>query len=208
VNKRRYVIEGDQLARTRLLLAFGAVSALQRKPRPLIIHRGGDPELLRPATLPVTQVWRAAAVPASSRRYGRAARLMRPCRAAQPPAAPAGSAWSIIGAVARRGEDPPHDGGVIAADIVRRAMIIQPPGIHARPARRSSFGGLAFNDPHDVEGSHVRHDPPSPWARSGREPPSPASAPRARILRPGAAAGAGSDNPATINGPETECPAR
>ncbi len=39
------------------------------------------------------------------------ARLMRPRRAPQPPAAPAGFARSTIGAVANRGEDPPHDGG-------------------------------------------------------------------------------------------------
>jgi len=110
---------------------------------------------------------------------------MRPRRAAQPPAAPAGLARSTIGAVAHRGEDPPHDGG-IAADSARRVVIIRPPGIHEGPASRSSFGGLAFDDPHDVEGSHVRHDPPSPRPAQGREPPPPASAPRARTLRPGA----------------------
>jgi hypothetical protein len=38
-----------------------------------------------------------------------------------------------------------------------------------RPASRSRFGGLAFDDLDDVEGSHVRHDPPSLLARSGRE---------------------------------------
>jgi hypothetical protein len=32
-----------------------------------------------------------------------------------------------------------------------------------RPASRSRFGGLAFHDLDDVEGSHVRHDPPAPW---------------------------------------------
>jgi len=80
---------------------------------------------------------------------------MRPRRAARPPAAPAGSARSIIGAVAHRGEDPPHD-GVLAADSVQRVVIIRP------PASRSRFGGPAFDDPHDVEGAHVRHDPPSP----------------------------------------------
>jgi hypothetical protein len=83
------------------------------------------------------------------------ARLMRPRRAAWPAAAPAGSARSTIGAVAHRGDDPPHDGG-IAADSVRRGVIIW------RPASRSRFGGLAFDDLDDVEGSHVRHDPPSP----------------------------------------------
>ena len=86
---------------------------------------------------------------------------MRPRRAAQPPAAPTGSDRSTIGAVAHRGEDPPHD-GEIAADSVQRGVIIRPPGRHARPASRSRFGGLAFHDPDDVEGSHVRHDPPSP----------------------------------------------
>ena len=110
---------------------------------------------------------------------------MRPRRAAQPPAAPAGLARSTIGAVAHRGEDPPRDGG-IAAGSARRVVIIRPPGIHARPASRSSFSGLAFDDPHDVEGAHVRHDPPSPRPAQGREPPPPASAPRARTLRPGA----------------------
>ena len=80
---------------------------------------------------------------------------MRPRRAAQPSAAPAGSARSTIGAVAHRGEDPPHDRG-IAADSAQRGVII------GRPASRSRFGGLAFHDPDDVEGSHVRHDPPPP----------------------------------------------
>jgi len=54
------------------------------------------------------------------------ARLMRPRRAARPPAAPAGSVPSTIGPVAHRGEDPPHD-GAIAADSVRRVVIIRPP---------------------------------------------------------------------------------
>ena len=90
------------------------------------------------------------------------ARLIRPRRAAQPPAAPAGSVRSTTGAVAHRGEDPPHDGGIaIAADSVQRGVIIW------RPASRSRFGGLAFHDLDDVEGSHVRHDPPSPWTCSG-----------------------------------------
>jgi hypothetical protein len=88
---------------------------------------------------------------------------MRPRRAAQPPAAPAGSAWSTTGAGAHRGEDPPHDGGIaIAADIVQGSVIIWPPRRHTSPVSRSRFGGLAFHDLDDVEGSHVRHDPPSP----------------------------------------------
>ena len=88
---------------------------------------------------------------------------MRPRRAAQPPAAPAGSARSTTGAVAHRGEDPPHDGGIaIAADSVQRGVIIWPPRRHASPASRSRFGGLTFHDPDDVEGSHMRHDPPPP----------------------------------------------
>ena len=91
---------------------------------------------------------------------------MRPRRAARPPVAPAGSARGTIGAVSHRGEDPPHDGG-IAAGSVQRVVIIWP------PASRSRFGGLAFDDPDDVEGSHVRHDPPSPRPAQGRQPPPP-----------------------------------
>jgi hypothetical protein len=96
------------------------------------------------------------------------ARLMRPRRASQPPAVPAGPARSTTGAAAHRSEDPPHDGGIaVAAHGVQRGVIIRPPRRHARPASRSRFGGLAFHDPDDVEGPHVRHDPPSPRARSG-----------------------------------------
>jgi hypothetical protein len=88
---------------------------------------------------------------------------MRPRRAAHPPAAPARSARSTIGAVAHRSEDPPHDGGIaIAADSVQCGLIIRPPRRHGGPASRSRFGGLAFHDPDDVEGSHVRHNPPPP----------------------------------------------
>ena len=108
------------------------------------------------------------------------ARLMRPRRAARPPAAAGGSARSTIGAVAHRGEDPPHDRG-IAADSTQRGVIIW------RPASRSRFGGLAFDDPDDVEGSHVRHDPPSPRPaqavdRCHRPAPGPARcAPRGQL---------------------------
>src|SRR5215468_7903090 len=95
---------------------------------------------------------------------------MGPRRAARPPAALAGSARSTIAAVAHRGEGPPHDGG-LAADSVQLVVIIR------SPASRSRFGGLAFDDPHDVEGAHVRHDPPSPLARSGPRTAATASAP-------------------------------
>jgi len=106
------------------------------------------------------------------------ARLMRPRRAAWPPAAPGGSARSTIGAVAHRGEDLPDDRG-IAADSVRRGVIIW------RPASRGRFGGLAFNDLDDVEGSHVRHDPPSLLARSCREPLPPPRHLGPHVARPG-----------------------
>jgi hypothetical protein len=106
---------------------------------------------------------------------------MRPRRAVWPPAAPGGSARSTIGAGAHGGEDPPDDRG-IAADSVRRGVII------GRPASRSRFGGLAFDDLDDVEGSHVRHDPPSPRPAQGREPLPP---PRPPGPAPGPAAGDG-----------------
>ena len=105
--------------------------------------------------------------------------LMRPRRAARPPAAPAGSARSTIGAVAHRGEDPSHDGG-LAAGSVQRVVIIRP------PAGRSRFGGLAFDDPDDVEGSHVRHDPPSPRPAQGRDPLPPPRPQGPHVARPGA----------------------
>ena len=111
-------------------------------------------------------------------------RLMRPRRAAQPPAAPAGSARSTIGAVAHRGEDPPHNGG-IAADSVQRGVIIW------RPASRSRFSGLAFDDLDDVEGSHVRHDPPPPRPAQGREPLPPPRHPGPALRAPGPATGDG-----------------
>src|SRR5215831_10537971 len=104
---------------------------------------------------------------------------MRPRRAARPPAAPAVSARSTVAAAAHRGEDPPHDGG-LAADSVPRVVIIR------SPASRSRFGGLAFDDPHDVEGAHVRHDPPSPPARSGPRTAATASAPGPHVARPAA----------------------
>jgi hypothetical protein len=136
------------------------------------------PVICRMRAMPRT----AAAVPASPRRYGRAARLMRARRAAESPAVPAGSARGAIGAVAHRGEDPPHDGGVPAGS-VRRVVIIRSPGRRTRRASRGSLGGFAFDDSHDVEGSHVRHDPPSPRPAQGREPLPPPRH-RARTLRP------------------------
>jgi len=104
---------------------------------------------------------------------------MRPRRAARPPAAPAGSARSTIAAVAHRGESPPHDGG-LAADSVPRVVVIRP------PASRSRFGGLAFDDPDDVEGSHVRHDPPSPRPAQGHDPVPPPQNQGPHVARPGA----------------------
>jgi hypothetical protein len=139
------------------------------------------PVICRMRAMPRT----AAAVPASPRRYGRAARLMRARRAAESPAVPAGSARGAIGAVAHRGEDPPHDGGVPAGS-VRRVVIIRSPGRRTRRASRGSLGGFAFDDSHDVEGSHVRHDPPSPRPAQGREPRPPPWHPRPDVARPGA----------------------
>jgi hypothetical protein len=110
--------------------------------------------------------------------------LMCPRRAAWPPAAPGGSARCTIGAVAHRGEDPPDDRG-ITADSVQRGVIIW------RPASRSRFGGLALDDLDDVEDSHMRHDPPSPLARSGREPLPPPRPPGPHVARPGPATGDG-----------------
>jgi hypothetical protein len=55
-----------------------------------------------------------------------------------------------------------------------------------RPASRSRFGGLAFDDLDDVEGSHVRHDPPSPRPAQGREPLPPPRHPGPNVARPGA----------------------
>jgi len=109
----------------------------------------------------------ASSSPAGAERHPQRAApgacLMRPRRAAQPPAGPASSARSTTGAAAHRGEDPPHDGGIaIAADSVQRGVIIWPPRRHTSPASRSRFGSLAFHNLDDVEGPHVRHDPPSP----------------------------------------------
>jgi hypothetical protein len=55
-----------------------------------------------------------------------------------------------------------------------------------RPASRSRFGGLAFDDPDDVEGSHVRHDPPSPRPTQGRESLPPPRHLGPRVACPGA----------------------
>ena len=139
----------------------------------------------RPTANPQTGHQLAVEAECHPRHAALGARLMRPRRAAQPPAAPAGSARSTIGAVTHRGEDPPHDRG-IAADSVQRGVIIRPPRRHARPASRSRFGGLAFHDPDDIERSHVRHDPPSPRPAQGREPLPPPRHPGPHVARPGA----------------------
>ena len=139
----------------------------------------------RPTANPQTSHQLAVGAKCHPQHAALGARLMRPRRAAQPPAAPAGSARSTTGAVAHRGEDPPHDGGIaIAADSVQRGVIIWPPRRHASPASRSRFGGLTFHDPDDVEGSHMRHDPPPP-ARSGREPLPPPRHLGPHVARPG-----------------------